>query len=440
MTKDASKTPAAANDRELDLLEMLRNNPTLMGHVEELAMMTRDPDDLLKSGHQAEEKIVGLVRGIGKSSLQKWAEAANDQCERKSEENRSKGQHRHSKKKLHWLSLFGRIEVLEKIWVASGRTIRAFEKQLSIQCRGLSLPAERAICDFGSERAYARAAAQMKEHYGIEPPVSQVIKCCMKTGLKLAGEENLKPASALPEEGSDRLLLEIDGTMVPCILDQAPQGDRRKGKTLGYKEMRLVAARDLKKVDPVFAAGFYDVDQAGAAWSRCALAAGWSTKTLTHAVIDGAQWIRTQHDIHFSQFGRALSDCFHVCEYLAAAFPEPEVYKRNKARLLEDRIELILEDLRQGAEEEAESPEGPACSALRYLENRYDSLFYAHCIAEDLPIGSGMIESGHRYVIQARLKLPGCWWKQRNANAMAKIRAAKANGQWESLWTNKKAA
>lgn len=344
-------------------------------------------------------------------------------------------------KKLHWLSLFGEIEVDETLWLCHGRTLRNFASQLQIRSRGLSRPAERAICEFGSERAYARAAAQMKEHYGIEAAVSLVIKCCMKTGLKLVAEEELQPVCSLPTKGSERMLLEIDGTMVPTILAQAKEGDRRKGKSIGYKEMHLAAARDLKKIDPVFAAGFYEVEEAGAAWSRCALAAGWSINTLTHSVIDGAQWIRNQHDIHFAKFGRALCDCFQVCEYLAAAFPESDAYELNKRSLLEEDIEPIVRDLTElAAKEDPQENEQPAASALRYLKNRYDNLFYAHCIKEDLPIGSGMIESGHRYVLQARLKLPGAWWKPQNANAMAKIRAIKTNGQWESLWTKKKAA
>jgi hypothetical protein len=31
-----------------------------------------------------------------------------------------------------------------------------------------------------------------------------------------------------------------------------------------------------------------------------------------------------------------------------------------------------------------------------------------------LPIGSGEIESGHRYVFQNRLKISGAWWKMEN--------------------------
>lgn len=98
MKEDAAKGPANPSERELALLETLRANPRLLDHIEELAMMTRDPEDLGKDGHQAESKVVELCRGIGKGALQGWANAANQSCERAAEKGRAKGQSRHGKK------------------------------------------------------------------------------------------------------------------------------------------------------------------------------------------------------------------------------------------------------------------------------------------------------------------------------------------------------
>ena len=54
MKDDAEKKHRAKpTARELDLIESLRRNPKLMDHIEELAMMTRTPEDLLKDGNQA---------------------------------------------------------------------------------------------------------------------------------------------------------------------------------------------------------------------------------------------------------------------------------------------------------------------------------------------------------------------------------------------------
>ena len=75
-------------------------------------------------------------------------------------------------------------------------------------------------------------------------------------------------------------------------------------------------------------------------------------------------------------------------------------------------------------------------AAIRYLSNRIDQLDYRSAIEKDLPIGSGMIESGHRHVLQARLKKAG--WTQENAESMAPLRVARANEEDQLYW--KKAA
>jgi len=57
-----------------------------------------------------------------------------------------------------------------------------------------------------------------------------------------------------------------------------------------------------------------------------------------------------------------------------------------------------------------------------------------------LPIGSGEIESAHRYIIQERLKITGAWWKEENAADMLALRINRANRNWESYWNSRKAA
>jgi hypothetical protein len=45
-----------------------------------------------------------------------------------------------------------------------------------------------------------------------------------------------------------------------------------------------------------------------------------------------------------------------------------------------------------------------------------------------------MIESGHRHVLQARLKKAGTAWLQDNADQMAHLRVLRANRHWQSFW------
>ena len=73
-------------------------------------------------------------------------------------------------------------------------------------------------------------------------------------------------------------------------------------------------------------------------------------------------------------------------------------------------------------------------TCLRYLDNRKRYLDYATALQQGLPIGSGEVESGHRSVLQKRLKKLGAWWLRENAETIAQLKTLQANGHWEQLW------
>jgi hypothetical protein len=95
----------------------------------------------------------------------------------------------------------------------------------------------------------------------------------------------------------------------------------------------------------------------------------------------------------------------------------------------------ILQALEQHLEP-AGTPEelAPVTNAYRYLSNRTDCVDYPRALKLGLPIGSGLIESGHRHVLQARLKKAGASWLIDNAESIANLRVLRANGQWTNLW------
>ena len=59
---------------------------------------------------------------------------------------------------------------------------------------------------------------------------------------------------------------------------------------------------------------------------------------------------------------------------------------------------------------------------------------YAGAIARELPIGSGLIESGHKHGLHARLKGTGTAWLPVNADALAQLRVLRANPHWDAFW------
>ncbi len=59
---------------------------------------------------------------------------------------------------------------------------------------------------------------------------------------------------------------------------------------------------------------------------------------------------------------------------------------------------------------------------------------YNQFISDGLPIGSGEIESAHRYIPQKRLKIPGATWHPDNINPMLGLLILQANNWWYDFW------
>ena len=221
----------------------------------------------------------------------------------------------------------------------------------------------------------------------------------------------------------------------------APPGtDRRKHRKVRYQEARLVAACAQGRATTHDGATLHDVTEAGLRWAQVVKAAGWGLNSQIHALGDGATWIAEQARLQFGTQGRFTVDRFHVCDYLTAAAPDPAHAKPFVAPLREalrasDHL-TVLATLRP-REEPPDCPDeqAPVRAALRYLGNRTDQLDYASALTHDLPVGSGLIESGHRHVLQARLKKAGAWWTPVNVHAMCQLRTLRANLHWNHYWS-----
>ena len=95
----------------------------------------------------------------------------------------------------------------------------------------------------------------------------------------------------------------------------------------------------------------------------------------------------------------------------------------------------VLKSLQPHVEgEKVLDEDAPVRACFRYISNRPMFLDYKSALAAGLPIGSGEIESAHRYVIQIRLKIAGAWWKVENAEKMLALRVTRINGDWEKYW------
>jgi hypothetical protein len=276
---------------------------------------------------------------------------------------------------------------------------------------------------------------------GAQVPVSKVAKVTERHGQRM---QRQRETAALPPArlGCPQQIAQADGCMLPIVSARTDAGDKRKNKKLHWLEARLALAHEQGGVTPKFDATFGgSVDDAGLALLTCAVAAGFGTQTHVHGVGDGAPWIAGQTKAKFGAHASYLVDFFHVCEYLAAASKtcapdNPQLWTETQKGLLKNNGHtLVVEGLAGHLEaEDGQGEKAPVRACHRYLSNRADQLDYKGAIEKGLPIGSGEIESAHRYVIQQRLKLSGAWWKAANVQPMLTLRVVRANGDWEKYW------
>lgn len=337
--------------------------------------------------------------------------------------------------------MFGLVRVSERVWqTRSQRYVRLLPSAIGVRPRGRSRRLERALTDFGCEHSFAHAAARVQEHYGFALSPSAVRETTLVHAQRAAQQleqEYQKPFRNLPAVGARHVIAEADGTMICTVAPGKRQGQRPRE----WKEMRLTAAQAQGQAETTYAATFGGVAEVGRRWGHCARRAGWGLNSQIHALGDGAEWIRLQTREVFGRQGRFTCDFFHVSEYLGEAAESccakaPDRWRRTQqARLKRGASEKVMAALAEHLEPETTPDEqAPVRNGHRYLSHRTDCLDYPRALQLGLPIGSGMIESGHRHVLQARLKKAGAAWLMEHADQIANLRVLRANGQWSSLW------
>jgi hypothetical protein len=302
---------------------------------------------------------------------------------------------------------------------------------------------QRVVVDFCADHSFATAVDKLVEHYGVLLPENTLRRATLqhaKTMLEQTPVEQNWPQ----RPGVSRVVAEMDGSMVPIVVTDTSAKDRRRGKHSVWREAKLSLAHDQRSCELHYGGTLTgDVEEAGQRLFDCALRAGFGRATQLHAVGDGAEWIARQVADKFANNASYLIDFYHACDYLSAAAKAlhtvPETtnawFAEQKDRLKTGHAEQVIAALAPHVEaKDMADIDAPIRRCWRYLDHRRDQLGYSEAIANGLPIGSGEIESAHRYVIQQRLKRPGAWWRLDHAGAMLALRLTRANRQWNAYW------
>ena len=140
-----------------------------------------------------------------------------------------------------------------------------------------------------------------------------------------------------------------------------------------------------------------------------------------------------------------IIDLIHVLEYLWQATwsffdkgePAAEEWVADQARkILHGKARQVAAGIRRRATTYGYSPaeRAGADECARYLENKEEYLDYPAALAKGWPVATGVIEGACRHIVKDRMDITGARWGLDGAEAILKLRALTASGDFDAYW------
>ncbi len=140
-----------------------------------------------------------------------------------------------------------------------------------------------------------------------------------------------------------------------------------------------------------------------------------------------------------------LIDFIHVLEYLWKAAwsfyeegdPQAEAWVREKAlAVLQGKAPVVAAAITRKATSLHLAPDRRqgADRCATYLLNHKAYLDYPTALGRGWPIATGVVEGACRHLVKDRMDITGARWSLEGAEAMLKLRALRANGDFDAYW------
>lgn len=320
------------------------------------------------------------------------------------------------------------------------------DEELGLDSSGLTPHAHECLVRLGAWMPFAQAIELLAALLGVQVSAATARRLCLQAGqaAEAVQQEQAQPTGSTrfpvpQEEPAERLVMSCDGALVPL----------RQGRWAEVKMLvigQLDSPRSSPEESPTahtsahsYFARLTDAatfaDQASVEITR----RGIERARDVAAVHDGAEWLPPFVDGHRHDAVRIL-DFAHAVGYLAAIADQAQ---QTGTRLPARWLEVLRHHLKQEGPERVlahlqrlgqRRPLSAIAEAVRYFSKRLSQMQYPLFQAEGWPIGSGMVESANKVVMQARLKGAGMHWEEHNVNPMLALRCAISSDRWEETW------
>ena len=320
-----------------------------------------------------------------------------------------------------------------------GPGISPLDEALGLTTSQLSPGVLRRLVHLGADLPFTQAAARLEELTGVVTSPATVRRLTEGVGatavaLEDAEVDRLEREASAPPVAPGRLVLGADGAMVPLV-----GGEWAEAKLLSIGAPAPLSGAGQAAAGQQhlsYCARVADAETFG----RQALAEvhrrGVEAAGAVAAVQDGAPWLQGFVDLHRPDAVRIL-DWPHAAQHLTSVAAvvfggqtprAARVAERLRRWLWEEGPDRVLAVL---AGWERACPDRPElATAVAYFRERRVQLAYPAFRAAGWPVGSGATESGHKQVMQARMKRAGMRWARSHVNPLLALRVLECNGRW----------
>jgi hypothetical protein len=417
-----------------------------------LSTLIQQQHDLIVDAVNIDAIVKGYLQKIGQALTQQLLTEA---CHRLADQARQQGLSGDENLIISISTVFGEVTLPSPYLRnrATGQTARPVSDALGLR-NGSRTPAlERALTDFGAEQSFARAADRFKEHYGFAIHRDRLRRTTHRRAQQATEYlrqrlKNERAAYDLPtteRPGADVILVELDGSLlrtgrlVKAAGDEktAKRGIPRKRREEAWREVRVGFARQQEESEKRYVARMSEYSTVCDDLFSIAVERGLSKDSTVISVSDGGNGLRDRLRVAFPGL-RYLLDLPHLKSHLYETAGELSLEEDDRPVWVEEILAGLWSGDQGGVfgrlDQIVEEGSDRARQLVGFLRRFSDSLDYGGFHERGWPLGSGEIESAHRYISQQRLKLPGTWWRPDNIDPMLALRVVRANQWWDDFW------
>ncbi len=325
-----------------------------------------------------------------------------------------------------------------------GRVFFPLDEELGLLPGNLAPRQQEHLVHLGSWMPFAQAARMLERLLGVQVSEEAVRRLTEHMGCYVETAQTAEAHAPWQEEPTGkkpavRQAFSADGAYVPMVKGQWAEvrtvaiGEVEEQRTSdGTAEIHVGHLSYFSRLTD--AATFTDLAEAEMRRRQMIQA------ERVCAVTDGADWLQLFIDIHRSDAVRIL-DFPHAAEHLAKLLEALEqAGKRFPSQMLERCLHVLKHRgprplLRMANRLPADLAEREGVREhLGYLRKREPLMQYPQFQEQGWPIGSGMVESANKLVVEARLKGAGMHWEPSHVNPMLALRNGVCNERWQEIW------